>query len=157
MSDLTKFLLARIAEDEAVAREATSGPWAHNPSKEWFTDPDKLRAARAGIRQTGANEFVSAESGAVGVAATGPSDDHQSMADANHIARHDPTRVLAECGAKRRIVEREEKRLRETWRRRSDEHRQTFEQWFTKPYGETLRDLATIYANHPDFRSEWTP
>src|SRR5665647_1153199 len=27
MSDLTEFLSARIAEDEAVAREATPGPW----------------------------------------------------------------------------------------------------------------------------------
>lgn len=143
MSDLTKFLLARIAEDEAVAREATSGPWAHNPSKEWFTDPDKLRAARAGIRQTGANEFVSAESGAVGVAATGPSDDHQSMADANHIARHDPARVLAECEVKRRIVELFPSPAPvDSWDEAGER---------------VLEMLALPHADHPDYRSEWTP
>ncbi len=64
-------------------------------------------------------------------------------------------RVLAECEAKRRIVKREGERLREEWRRRSDEHRQTFEEWFQPPYGPTLRDLASVYADHPDFREEW--
>lgn len=66
-------------------------------------------------------------------------------------------KLLADCEAKRRIVEREGKRLHEEWRRRSDEHRQTFEEWFTKPYGETLRDLALPYADHSDYREDWRP
>lgn len=64
-------------------------------------------------------------------------------------------RGLAECAAKRRVVEREGERLREQWRRRSDEHRQTFDEWFRAPYGETLRDLASVYADHPDYDPEW--
>lgn len=66
-------------------------------------------------------------------------------------------RVLAEVEAKRRIVERETERLREQWRRRMDEHRQTFDEWLKPPYGETLRDLASVYADHPEFDEAWRP
>lgn len=66
-------------------------------------------------------------------------------------------RVLVECEAKRRIVEREAEELHRAWRARAEEHMQTFEQWFTKPYGATLRDLASVYADHPDYRDEWRP
>lgn len=67
-------------------------------------------------------------------------------------------RMLAECEAKRRIVEREESNMRTEWRRRSEEHRQTWEQWLArKGQGEmlTLRDLASVYADHPDFDPAW--
>lgn len=66
-------------------------------------------------------------------------------------------RVLADVEAKRRIVEREAARLHQDWRRRIDEHRQTFDEWFQKPYGMTLRDLGSVYADHPDYRDEWRP
>ena len=54
-----------------------------------------------------------------------------------------PARVLAECEAKRRIVEREPL-------------------WNDPPevrelYDDTLRDLAAIYADHPDYDEEWRP
>jgi hypothetical protein len=95
---LTEFLLARIPEDEAGAREAqalaniyTDPQWhwlvAHNGGSRW--------------QQTS----------------------------------HDPARVLAECEAKRRIVE---------WC--SD-----FMQW------PPLYALAAVYADHPDYREEWKP
>lgn len=80
---LAGFVLARITEDEARAREATPGPWRYNPLKEWFKEPDKLRAARAGLPVPGGEEFVAA---------------------VDFIARWNPARVLAECEAKRRII-----------------------------------------------------
>jgi hypothetical protein len=55
--------------------------------------------------------------------------------DAVHIARHDPARVLAECEAKRRIVE-----------------------WYGEEpgrVGPALGMLAAVYADHPEFREEW--
>ena len=104
---LTDFLLARIAEDEAVAREAQAA-------------------------------------------------DIQTVMH-KHMAQWNPARVLAECEAKRRIVNRENDRLREQWRRRVDEHRQTFDEWLQPPYGETLRDLASVYADHPDYDESWRP
>ena len=66
-------------------------------------------------------------------------------------------RALAECEAKRRIVERETERLREQWRARRDEHRETFDEWLRPPYGETLRILASVYADHPDYDEAWRP
>ncbi|WP_294567538.1 DUF6221 family protein [uncultured Arthrobacter sp.] len=136
---LTDFLLARVAEDEAVAREA--GGLAETPWR--ATYGRQVETARDGYLVT-------------------PEDEHSYSDDptdavSEHIARHDPARVLAECEAKRRIVERETERLREQWRRRVDEHRQTFDEWMQPPYGETLRDLASVYADHPDYRQEWKP
>jgi len=92
MSTLTEFLLARIAEDEQAANEATDGPWRYDPTK--VNAIDRGEAVFAG--ETGAN--------ATTIASTGPPYDMQSMFDAVHIARHDPARVLAECEAKRAIV-----------------------------------------------------
>jgi hypothetical protein len=108
--DLVEFLEQRIREDEQLARMATPGPWRYNPGKQWFTDLDKLRAARAGIPMSGGEEFVGAgpddgdNATTIGVAATGPADDPQSMTNADFIARWDPARVLAECEARRFII-----------------------------------------------------
>ena len=63
-----------------------------------------------------------------------------------HIAGQNPARVLAECEAKRRII---------------SLHRQY--EWPSCDGGdahgpencETLRILASVYADHPDFRAEW--
>lgn len=53
----------------------------------------------------------------------------------------DPARVLAECKAKRRILAREQVRLA------------------TRPRAApwTAATLATLYADHPDYRAEWRP
>lgn len=79
---LAEFLLARIAEDEAVALAASDSPWRTEGSK-----------------------YVS---GAYIISRGGGSVSHATEVttpDAEHIVRHDPARVLAECEAKRRIVE----------------------------------------------------
>ncbi len=131
----TQFLLARIAEDEAVARGSSAvGPWRYDPTK--VNSVDGGEAVFAGPR------------GAMGItiASTGPADDPQSMRDARHIARHDPARVLAECEAKRRIVE--------LIRRDNGD-------WCSPDrlgLGEmVLETLALPYADHPDYRDEWRP
>jgi hypothetical protein len=144
---LAEFVTARLDEREAAARAATPGPWAHDPSKEWFTDHDKLRAARAGVQQSGGEEFVranSADGHVVGVAATGPSDDPQSMADADLIADHDPASVLADVDAKRRIVEQCQNTL-------------DYEDYGYTLATETLRLLALPDAGHPDYDEAWRP
>jgi hypothetical protein len=73
---LAEFLLARIAEDEEVARSATrdsSYGWSDNA----FTQAVELAENEGAVEEATA-----------------------------HIARHNPARVLAECEAKRRIVTR---------------------------------------------------
>jgi hypothetical protein len=89
---LSDFLLAQIAADEEVARAATPGPWWYDPTK-WnsISHEESVFTGERGLSATT-------------VASTGPGDDAQSMADAAHIARHDPARVLAECAAKKAIV-----------------------------------------------------
>jgi hypothetical protein len=164
---LAEFLLARIAEDEAVADGASKDglpvrgrshwEWqqlASKPNTSLIAQPDGGTGLRPGdvIR-----------------------DDRVSTPVADHIARWDPARVLAECTAKRRIVEWHtgrdgccEERLgplvvdpdptvsvsANAWgdlvARRSIGHQQRIG-------CVTLLLLAAPYADHPDFRQEWRP
>ena len=57
--------------------------------------------------------------------------------DAEHIAAWHPTRVIAECRAKRQVVEAVAA---------DDATREL-----------VLRSLAVVYADHPDYREEWRP
>ncbi len=137
---LAEFLLARIAEDEDTARAATPGPWYwEKPSGvDWSQGEESLMSRH---QRDGHDVAVLCGWGydSSGIDA--------QQADRNHIARHDPSRVLAECEAKRRIVD-------------------ECTPWVSEPsddYGAqtvsemTLRFLALPYADHPDYRQEWRP
>src|SRR5690348_9322045 len=88
--ELTEFLRARLDEDEATAQAATAGPWSVadrgdvmvTGSEDAYGYPHYVTCDFEGLRAS-----VDAE-------------------DADHIARWDPARVLAEVEARRRIVER---------------------------------------------------
>jgi hypothetical protein len=154
---LTDFLLARIAEDEAVARAASPGEWAtqvmqhvnHDPEGEWLTvevvredDDDEELADFGGMEVISYGTRV--EPGG------------HSQENAEHIARHDPARVLAECEAKRRIVTTLAPFLRHRdWgdelgygASQSDDDKRA--RW-------VFRVLAQPYAGHPDYREKWRP
>jgi Family of unknown function (DUF6221) len=134
MDDLTEFLLARIGEDEAAARQATAGPW------QWVTGRGGLPGL---LESTGASatHWVAEQSfqAPTVVLAT-----NQGVAlrvrgrDAAHIADWHPTRVLAECDAKRRIVQR-------------------LAPPADGPDTGVLRLLALPYAEHADYREDWRP
>lgn len=104
MSDLVSGLLAKLDGLERLARSATAGPWRYNPGKEWH-QPTAL-AFPPGWRPCG-EEFVGAGplDATVGVAATGPADHPQSMADAAFIAANGPDAVLRLCRAHRDIID----------------------------------------------------
>lgn len=121
---LTDFLLARIAEDEAGARAASPGPWRIAGTDDERDDEDTWPGDVLAV-----DGIKAAESFAL--------TDRQQFATAGHIARHDPARVLAECEAKRRIVE-----LCDGFDEQGREVRQL---------------LALPYADHPDYREEWKP
>lgn len=74
MTDLADFLLARIADDEAVARAAGLQSWSNRV-------PGMVHADAAHDMR------------AKGYYVAGVDHDEQGT----HIARHDPNRVLAEC------------------------------------------------------------
>jgi hypothetical protein len=80
---------------------------------------------------------------------------------AQHIARWDPARVLAECDAKRRIIElfRETTEGEDGISDDADFLRQMDEiatgRW--EALRSVIRLLALPYADHPDYREEWRP
>lgn len=181
---ITEFLLARIAEDEAAARAATPGPWEwwnlegvdqgwsdngpnlHRTSDEWkrceyfctWTDGDtdhRGEKGKPGHEHKATTEVI----GSWGHDAWGISIE---PADAEHIARHDPARVLAECAAKRSIVGMHQPMKDDGWVS-GESHGYL---WCSScgsvdydspvPYPcPTLRALAAVYADHPEYQDEW--
>ncbi|MDQ0758682.1 DUF6221 family protein [Streptomyces canus] len=117
MSGLVEFLRARLDEDEATALEAPKGPW-HIGNAIDPTEPCDLRTF-PDVRMVadGLNWLV-----------------------AEHIARHNPARILVEVEAKRRIVD-------DAWG--GPDHQDMWEHH--------IRLLALPYASHPDYREEWKP
>ena len=136
MVELVAFLRACLSDDERLARAATEGPWRYNPRKEWNGPPLAL-----GVLPE-PEEYVAAGpmEAPVCVAATGPSDDEQSMADARHIASWDPSRVLAEVEAKRRVITIWETQM---------------ESYGADAAEEAVRALAQPFSDRPGFRDEW--
>src|SRR3954463_11187317 len=123
MPGLADFLLARIAEDEAVARAAVQ---------------TAERGGRDSWYWSNAGEAVFLDESSTPVVWG----DEQSRPAGNHIARHDPARVLAECEAKRRIVQLS-----------SD----TPESERQGALGAVARLLALSYADHRDYDEQWRP
>lgn len=97
MSDLTEFLLARIADDEA--------------------------------RLVGSSDII-------------PGD------------RWGPDRVEAECEAKRRVVERAAN-VQSSGPARDNTRAMDMTVGADAAYSDVCRMLATVYADHPDYRQGW--
>ncbi|MER5903068.1 DUF6221 family protein [Streptomyces mirabilis] len=144
--ELVDFLRARLDEDERVAREAAQhagaalataaaheGVWKPPyDGPEWWNDYDHIFVVCDRPGQPRKVMIADCDSGAFTLTP--------------HIARHDPTRVLAEVESKRRIVENlaavqlEQTRLRE----------------LRGPLAEvTLRMLARPFRAHSDFDPSW--
>ena len=151
MSDLVEFLRARLAEDEAGARAATAGPWYWDgdyPSTapcphgtEWCDHGPDLRS-RGVQTESGNDEYVTNATGYDASWMVIPD------ADAKHIARRDPARVLAEVAAKREMVAHSEI----VHERAKVGPAPGDGAWFLM-----LRYLALPYAAHPDYDKEWRP
>jgi Family of unknown function (DUF6221) len=96
VTDVAAFLLARIADDEAAARAATPGPWHGG-------DDQGRGVVNADQPDPSLNEFPDWQARSIcNESAFGDIRPENAV----HIARHDPARVLADCAAKRAIVER---------------------------------------------------
>lgn len=125
-ADLRQFLAARIAEDEAVAREAVAGPWTeHDCGSDcciWISEPNDPEGQMAGV---------------------------VNIATSRHIARWDPKRVLAECSVKRSIV------LSAGSVSCSSVHPGMDVYHPGGHDSPVLKALAAVYADHPDYRQEW--
>lgn len=124
MTDLVEFLRARLKEDldwaTMAKNQSGSGDWEPEVGENAPT------LARVRIGHDRFFESIGEEGFAV-----------------EHIARHDPARVLREVEAKRRIVD-------------------DFTHWQPHDPGfdalePVVRLLALPYADHEDFREEWKP
>lgn len=116
MSDLTEFLLARIAEDEAVAREAAGALVLDPEADDW-------------------RDWYANEAGTSG----------------DPIVAVGPSRALAECEAKRRIVQ--------AWMG-ADVTAGGYpgtDAGVEMGLSLALDLLALPYSYHPDYREEWRP
>lgn len=141
MTDLVTFLRARLDEDEAIAnaaRHSKEGRWQRGttPDKEGrvYADCGVFSVSDEPIDTSGwrfDNDYVVYDEGA-------PSEE-----EAEHIARHDPARVLREVAAKRAILD----------ARRQQIELDDPEVWIA---GDVLLfTLAAVYADHPDFDPAW--
>ncbi|MFJ3141700.1 DUF6221 family protein [Streptomyces halstedii] len=127
---LVTILHARLDEDEQVARAA------HAPN--WSTD------GRRGLHYGVEDGWMT---------------DALTTSDADHIARQNPARILREVEAKRRIAERHSPHSMGSCRTCERPH------WGVQVCNHCeraapcpdLRDLATVYADHPDYLAEWRP
>ncbi|MBF6540768.1 hypothetical protein IU418_26530 [Nocardia farcinica] len=130
MSNIVTFIEARLAEDEAAARKAADFPYDAPSDAPWVSM--QLRVRR-------------------GVA----------MTSDEHFARHDPARVLRQAGVLRALVAGHD---RDEWFEFDDETTgsckacssycpecRSLVRW---PCG-TLRMVAGVWRNHPDYRPEW--
>lgn len=147
MSDLTAFLLARIDEDEERARPKTVGMSGGSPNPMLPNCFECYAGARWAL-----DDLARQHAGDDGWYRASP--EAQALVHEHEWTHADARqmRVLAECEAKRRIV---------------DEY-----VWDGGPSASTtmtagerrhrrrglkiaLRYLASVYADHPDFREEW--
>jgi hypothetical protein len=135
MRALVEFLTARLAEDEQIARAASvrpSSPNCEGDAGEWRV------ADRHGDAEiiTGGVERDNSYGGRgiFGSWNVVRYDGGASLDEGEHIARHDPARVLREVESKRRIVE---------WAS-------------TFGYTKLLEELALPYRDHPDFDPAWS-
>ena len=144
---IAEFLAARLDVDEAVALDATAGPWQQAPT------------TRRHITATGSTEEIvyttTPEPGAISltVASTGVERDRQNLRNAEHIARHDPARALREIASKRAILELHANGTPGVDYCKSCWDGNTPLDWPCP----TLRALAAVHADHPDYEPEWAP
>lgn len=165
---ITEFLDARQDEDEATARMATKGPWRYWRAPELDGNGLRFGSIEANWHDMpdGGTSYEDVASGYVYYV---PGDTGQELDasilrpnDAEHIARHNPARVLVDIAAKRRIVE-----LHTPDSEGNCETCGTGQRsWGPGDPGEfdptpwpcrTIRVLASVYADHPDYRQEWRP
>lgn len=154
--ELINWLRAQLDEDERKALAATSGPWWDSP----------VMAAPGHHTIRGGPADWRGFDGSLGgdtrpIARIAPAPDYEGSfvtdhdADAEHIARHDPSRVLREVEAKRKILDGHSPHKRGAcpvcWRvtpkssRRED---------YPCP---TLRLLAAPYSDRPGYQEAWRP
>ncbi len=152
MSDLVAFLNARLDEDEAAAKAATSGPWQWDRREEygeWGDRGPKLMSLTATwMSPEGTGPYPVTVVSGYGYDAYGIGVED---ADAAHIARHDPARMLREVEAKRKILAEYERTRAD---RKAHPRDLPLAGALLAVHG-VVRALAAVYSDHPEFDDAW--
>lgn len=132
MDDLVSWLEAQIAEDERAAQAATAGAWSVDDETypEYISNEDGVQVV-AGGRWGGEGSVF------------------ETKPDALHIAAWGPARVLAECEAKRLLIELASGMLNEA---------EDFDDKAQRTDALTiLRGLGALYAKlgRPGYQESW--
>lgn len=138
MTDIIDFLQARLDEDERVALDAYGAQWEVGPTFGALNN-------RVYVREKG--DLI--DSVGTCVIAGQVSNVPQFRANAQHIARWDPARVLAEVEAKRRIIDECKKLLNS---RTASSELDWAPDFLTH---DVLCLLAVCYRDHPDYDAAW--
>lgn len=133
VDELVEFLRTRIAKDEQIARAGSGAAWRPSPPGSVSLD-------------TPAGGEPAAGPGSPGFVAQAENESY-----AEHIARHNPARVLHEVAAKRLILD---EYVKAAWLL-STGHRNEAAEAAQAVRLATLRALASAYADHPAYRPEW--
>ncbi|MFJ3282459.1 DUF6221 family protein [Streptomyces halstedii] len=137
MTDLVTFLRSRLNEDEQAARAAMWDDWYDN---RWTAYHREKYDGRWAI-------IDQADEGVITTVDPQAADD---AGVAQHIARHDPARVLREVEAKRELLNDYERFVRE--------RRRMMGGWDSYPEpSPVLLAFAAVYADHPDYQDTWRP
>lgn len=133
---ITEFITARLGEDEQQALSASPGPWHLNAEHDEVIAVDGIEVCTAHALSN-----------------------NQLRNTARHIARHDPARVLREVAAKRAILAENAPKVT-TWVGEPDTlscgRCGTWNEYPVSYPCRTLRTLAAIYSDHPDYNHEWS-
>lgn len=124
MDELVRWLTACLDEDERIAKAATPGPWEQAGERSEWVSSDEYWA-------------VADCSGA-----------EPARENAQHIAAHDPARVLREIDAKRDLL---------VFAKGIHDHHATFTTGVYARLEKTLRLFALAYAGRVGYREEWRP
>ena len=128
--DLAAFLAARLDEDEAIAKAALPGPWMTGKAASHLADEVVYGQSRDWPDHI--VQVCNVEYG------------HNKDADAAHITRHDPARVLREVAFKRAILAECVRALESI----PHGHRAVLAE-------RVLRHLAAVDGGHSGYRQEW--
>jgi len=137
VNDLIAFLKARL--DELAATASYAGP----ARIAWLTYRD----------DQGAMLYTTVAAG--GDHAPWVADGHELPGPASARIVYDPARVLREVEAKRAIIERYKRAPAVSGSPVSFTRGQ--DEGYRQACMDAIRDLATIYGDHPDYRQEWAP
>lgn len=136
MDDLITWLRAQLDDDERIAL-AAADQFGGQGGQHWAVNPERPEVVSAPTVGHGRGVF------AVVYPAT---TNWGEPVELEHVARHDPARVLADIAAKRRILAAHEK-----W---CDGY---CEAGFDAAHMWSIKALASAYDARPGYREEWRP